>query len=219
MKVLMVDQFLPNSVYVVELCRELRKYAKITIFCKKNAGTDLDGVIWKDKLYAGGKGKMAAVWEYGKGLFRLQKEIKKGSYDVVHVQSFKDAKYEIPLYCKNKKYIPRLVHTVHNLLPHEASAGDRELYSRFYNCCDLLVVHNEYCRQLLMKEYQIPEEKICITPHGSYTQIRKEENTDFGLTDRKIRFLQFGILRPYKGVDILLKALAQIPAEKRERSR
>ena len=55
MKVLMVDQFLPNSVYVVELCRELRKYAKITIFCKKNAGTDLDGVIWKDKLYAGGK--------------------------------------------------------------------------------------------------------------------------------------------------------------------
>lgn len=78
MKVLMVDQFLPNSVYVVELCRELRKYAKITIFCKKNAGTDLDGVIWKDKLYAGGKGKMAAVWEYGKGLFRLQKEIKKG---------------------------------------------------------------------------------------------------------------------------------------------
>ena len=66
MKVLMVDQFLPNSVYVVELCRELRKYAKITIFCKKNAGTDLDGVIWKDKLYAGGKGKMAAVWEYGK---------------------------------------------------------------------------------------------------------------------------------------------------------
>lgn len=39
MKVLMVDQFLPNSVYVVELCRELRKYAKITIFCKKNAGT------------------------------------------------------------------------------------------------------------------------------------------------------------------------------------
>ncbi len=64
------------------------------------------------------------------------KEIKKGSYDVVHVQSFKDAKYEIPLYCKNKKYIPRLVHTVHNLLPHEASAGDRELYSRFYNCCD-----------------------------------------------------------------------------------
>ena len=88
MKVLMVDQFLPNSVYVVELCRELRKYAKITIFCKKNAGTDLDGVIWKDKLYAGGKGKMAAVWEYGKGLFRLQKEIKKGSYDVAPVQSY-----------------------------------------------------------------------------------------------------------------------------------
>lgn len=106
MKVLMVDQFLPNSVYVVELCRELRKYAKITIFCKKNAGTDLDGVIWKDKLYAGGKGKMAAVWEYGKGLFRLQKEIKKGSYDVVHVQSFKDAKYEIPLYCKIKNTFP-----------------------------------------------------------------------------------------------------------------
>ena len=115
------------------------------------------------------------------------KEIKKGSYDVVHVQSFKDAKYEIPCTVKIKIH-SRLVHTVHNLLPHEASAGDRELYSRFYNCCDLLVVHNEYCRQLLMKEYQIPEEKICITPHGSYTQIRKEENTDLGLQTGRYGF-------------------------------
>lgn len=123
MKVLMVDQFLPNSVYVVELCRELRKYAKITIFCKKNAGTDLDGVIWKDKLYAGGKGKMAAVWEYGKGLFRLQKEIKKGSYDVVHVQSFKDAKYEIPLYCKIKIHSPSGAYSTQSPSPRSLSGG------------------------------------------------------------------------------------------------
>ena len=34
MKVLMVDQFLPNSVYVVELCRELRKYAKVDFMIK-----------------------------------------------------------------------------------------------------------------------------------------------------------------------------------------
>ena len=79
MKVLMVDQFLPNSVYVVELCRELRKYAKITIFCKKNAGTDLDGVIWKDKLYAGGKGKMALYGNMEKACSVCKKRSKRAA--------------------------------------------------------------------------------------------------------------------------------------------
>ena len=53
MKVLMVDQFLPNSVYVVELCRELRKYAKITIFCKKDVNA-LNGESVKAALLEAG---------------------------------------------------------------------------------------------------------------------------------------------------------------------
>ena len=57
MKVLMVEHFLPGSVYTLELCRALRTEEQITIFCRKGAPRPLEGVQWKDKLYAGGMGR------------------------------------------------------------------------------------------------------------------------------------------------------------------
>ena len=92
----MVDQFLPNSVYVVELCRELRKYAKITIFCKKRT---------QERIWMGSSGKISCTQaEKEKWLLygnmekacSVCKRDQKGSYDVVHVQSFKDANTRSP---------------------------------------------------------------------------------------------------------------------------
>lgn len=37
MKVLMVEHFLPGSVYTLELCRALRTEEQITIFCRKGS--------------------------------------------------------------------------------------------------------------------------------------------------------------------------------------
>ena len=68
MKVLMVEHFLPGSVYTLELCRALRTEEQITIFCRKGAPRPLEGVQWKDKLYAGGKGWAEALMRYGGGL-------------------------------------------------------------------------------------------------------------------------------------------------------
>lgn len=48
---------------------------------------------------------------YGGGLLALAAEICTGHYDVLHVQGFKDARYEIPLYCKLKRHCGILVHT------------------------------------------------------------------------------------------------------------
>ena len=92
MKVLMVEHFLPGSVYTLELCRALRTEEQITIFCRKGAPRPLEGVQWKDKLYAGGKGWAEALMRYGGGLLALAAEICTGHYDVLHVQGFKDAR-------------------------------------------------------------------------------------------------------------------------------
>ena len=75
MKVLMVEHFLPGSVYTLELCRALRTEEQITIFCSKGAPRPLEGVQWKDKLYAGGKGWAEALMRYGGGLLALAAEI------------------------------------------------------------------------------------------------------------------------------------------------
>lgn len=218
-KVLMVEFYLPESVYTLELAKELRHEHNVdlTIFCRENAGAELDGVKWKRDFYAGGKKKFKAIFEYGRSLLRLRREISCGHYDVVHVQMFKNAKYEIPLYCRAKKHCGFLVHTVHNLLPHEATAEDRELYQRFYETCDLLIVHNEHCKKLLMEEHKISEKKICVTPHGAYTQVHAGAQAGRVHPDGKKHFVQFGIMRKYKGIDILLEAVSKIPEEKREK--
>ena len=224
MKVLMTEIFLPESTYTLELGRELSKYVNLTVFCKKSANVSLQNlnpdnrIKWKNKFYAGGKGKIQAVWEYGRGLLALEKEIRCGKYDVVHVQSFKDAAFEIPIYCRAKKHCRMLVHTVHNFLPHEAKEADKKLYSDFYHTCDLLIVHNEYCRKLLMEKFDIEEKKIRVIPHGSYTLPVYKTNESILKKDKthKTTFLQFGIIRKYKGVDILLKSISMIPWDKRK---
>ena len=226
MKVLMIEHFSPENSYTWELSRELSQYVDLTVFCKKSVNVSLysqdlkNKIRWKNRLYPGGKRKIQAVWEYGRGLWELQKEIRNGKYDVIHVQSFKNARYEMPVYYRAKKYCRVLVHTVHNLLPHEARETDKRLYSEFYHICDLLIVHNEYCKKLLMENFKIEEKKIRVIPHGVYTlpeeKIKKRVLKKETGNPHKITFLQFGIIRKYKGVDILLKSISMIPLNERK---
>ena len=58
MKVLMVEHFLPGSVYTLELCRALRTEDQITIFCRKGAPRPLEGVQRKGM----GRGPDALRW-------------------------------------------------------------------------------------------------------------------------------------------------------------
>lgn len=214
MKVLMIEHFLPDSTYTLELGKELKDLVDLTVFCRKGAAGNMNGIRWVDGFYEGGKNKPYAVVSYLAGLRRLACEICRGDYDIVHVQGFKYASAEIPFYLRYRKKYRFLVHTVHNLLPHEAVRADRKRYLQFYEHCDLLLVHNEYCKHLLVKEYQIAPEKIYITPHGAYTLVEMEQRKKEHET---VNFLQFGILRRYKGIDILFKALSLIPEEKRKR--
>lgn len=213
MKILMTEQFLPESVYTLELVKEMRGFADVSVFCRRNAGASLTGVKWLPQFYENGKKKLPAVRDYFFGLFLLAREIRRGHYDVVHVQTMKDAAFEIPLYLWTKKNAGILVHTVHNLLPHEASAKDRERYGKFYNACDLLMVHNRRCMELLKEEYGISEEKIRIAPHGTYSLVEKAERKR--KSGEKTTFLQFGIMRKYKGIDLLLRAVSLIPRKER----
>ncbi len=213
MRVLMTDLFLPNSLYTVELGRALSAYVELTIFCKKKAARKEErNIQWVDGFYEDGKPLLMAIPAYFAGLCRLMRTIQQGHYDVVHVQTFKYAKVEMSVYRVMKKRCKMLVYTVHNLLPHEAGSGDRKRYGGFYHLCDLLVVHNQYCKSLLMETYAVPEERICVMPHGAYSEIVPKKITK---KRQKITFLQFGVFRQYKGIDILLEAIALLTPDER----
>jgi len=211
-KVLMIEHFLPGNTYTYELVKELQKFTSVDMLCKSNAGVRSEIKTQNCLLYPDGTNKFIAPFVYAKSLMSLRSRVYSSDYDVIHVQTFKRASTEIPIY-SNSRRKAALVHTIHNVFPHEASEADKQLYKRFYDECDALITHNEYSKKMLIEEFEIPNEKVTVIPHGIYGSV---QNLTKETEDGKTHFLMFGMIREYKGVDILLKAIALIPKDIRE---
>ena len=211
----MVEHHSPGNRYVLELVRELKNQCDLTVYCNRHNDLQEDGIRWIRRFYDGGKGKAGAIADYGRTLLDLAREIRFGHYDILHIQSFKRASTEMKLYYSMRKYYKKLVMTVHNVLPHEPAPGDMALYRRFYQACDHLIVHNDASRNELQEKFGIPDEKISVIPRGLYTTYEVGQNMRDD--DTRTHFLCFGRIRPYKGVDILLKAISLMQPEDRSK--
>lgn len=220
MRVLMLDLFLPDSTYTKELVERLKKYVDIDLVCTSNVTEQIDGVNVLPKFYAPGKGVAKGIGEYVKGLHFISRLLHKNSYQIFHVQTFKNDAVEIPFYIRLMKHHPetKFVVTAHNIAPHEAPEKTKDLYQNLYDACDLIVVHNKDCRNRLMRDYYIPYDKILLMPHGAYS-VPEEEARKHTKKNSVVSFLFFGCIRKYKGLDILLKAIALLPDDVKSRCR
>jgi glycosyltransferase involved in cell wall biosynthesis len=107
-----------------------------------------------------------------------------------------------------------VVHTVHNILPHDTGDRCRCAYGDLYQRVDHLICHSEDAAARLEAEFCVTHEKISVIPHGplfapdhpSTHQERTVARRRLGLPeDRPIVLLQ-GVLAEYKGLDVLLEA-------------
>jgi glycosyltransferase involved in cell wall biosynthesis len=101
---------------------------------------------------------------------------------------------------------PRGIALVHNVLPHETHRGDRALVSRFLQRVDAVLVHSPEQARLA---HELGAGRVSVAelpPHlpGGAPVERPDH-------DGPTRLLALGIVREYKGVDVLLRALAQVP--------
>jgi glycosyltransferase involved in cell wall biosynthesis len=111
---------------------------------------------------------------------------------------------------------PKLVITAHDVLPREPRPGQVAAQRRLYGRFDAVVVHSERGRGRLL-EMGVPPERVHVIPHGTFTHLAEEPartgmDGASGLpsrTDGPV-VLCFGLLRPYKGLDVLLRAWAGI---------
>lgn len=98
-----------------------------------------------------------------------------------------------------------------NVIPHEKRIGDKALTKYFLRSCDAFVAMS----RSVMKEVEsfIPDAKAIFLPHPIYNifgdEITKQKAREkFHLPmDQKI-ILFFGFIRAYKGLDLLLEAMA-----------
>jgi len=109
-----------------------------------------------------------------------------------------------------------IVITVHNVLPHENCLFYRPLTRILFKLCDHFIVHTVSNAEQLNDHYKIPHNKITKIPHGTL-DFHKKKNVNSAHIRNKMGFkkdhkiiLFFGSIRPYKGLDTLLTAFAEI---------
>jgi glycosyltransferase involved in cell wall biosynthesis len=114
-----------------------------------------------------------------------------------------------------------LVLTAHDVLPREPRPGQLRAQRRLYERFDAIVVHSEHGRARLIGELDVEADRVHVIPHGVFEHLAAQPAAHRGSeppfhTDKPV-VLCFGLVRPYKGVDVLLRAWRElagdVPAE------
>ncbi len=103
-----------------------------------------------------------------------------------------------------------LVLTAHDLLPREPRPGQLAAQRRLLRRADAVVVHSEYGRRQLTDRLGLPLAKVHVIHHGAFVPGRPGSLPPELVDDGRPVVLLFGLLRPYKGLDTLVRAWARI---------
>ncbi len=103
-----------------------------------------------------------------------------------------------------------VVLTAHDLLPREPRPGQAAAQRRLYRRVDAVIVHSDYGRRQLIDGLGLDPGRVHVVPHGAFAHLSAYAD-ELPLPDdlRRVEVpvvLFFGLLRPYKGVDVLLDA-------------
>jgi glycosyltransferase involved in cell wall biosynthesis len=103
-----------------------------------------------------------------------------------------------------------VVLTAHDVLPREPRPGQRAAQRRLYDRMDAIVVHSEHGRRRLVEELGLDSSRVRVIPHGAFKHLARQADeralpAELAAVEGPV-VLFFGLLRPYKGVDVLLEA-------------
>lgn len=199
------------------LCDGLTKAgARVELVCSRFAyGTvpEPRGYVRNELFYRHALGSAAGrlrsaskLVEHVPGMLRYRRYAR--SADVVHFQW-------LPVQGLDRHLLPRgrpLVLTSHDILPREPRPGQLRAQRQLYECFDAIVVHSERGRERLVDELGVPSELVHVIVHGAFNYLAERPPgtppTPPPHATEKAVVLMFGLLRPYKGIDVLLDAWA-----------
>lgn len=111
---------------------------------------------------------------------------------------------------KNKH--SKIVSIIDNIVPHEKRIGDRTFARYYVQPVDAFVVMSRSVEREL-QPFLKPHQEVSYLPHPIYDSYGDRMNkeaacTQLALSSQEQYLLYFGFIRAYKGLDILLKAMA-----------
>lgn len=112
----------------------------------------------------------------------------------------------------------RVVWTIHNHLSHDMPFPDTEIWlsAEIAKVANALHLHSAESVAEVNEVFQLPEDKICILPHGSYIGAypdfvtQKQARAQLGIAPDDDVILFSGLVRPYKGVEDLIKVVRDL---------
>jgi glycosyltransferase involved in cell wall biosynthesis len=148
----------------------------------------------------------------------LMAEARSAPPDILHVQQCvllnhgSELELNFLHWCRRQGI--RIIHTVHNLLPHEQRSSHEGLYRKLYQLPDAFICHDAETRYALREVFGVKEQCAHMVPHGplfaaDFEMSQAECRLHLGLTSDRLVFLAQGIISPYKGMDLLLEAWAK----------
>lgn len=158
-------------------------------------------------------GRLAKGVVHGFDMLGLVRQLRDDPVDILHFQWMPLPLLDQWLLGAFTKLAPTVL-TVHDSEPYNGAAsllmrlGHRRVLERF----DALIVHTGRARERLIAD-GFATERVHLVPHGllhssTYVASSREVRAP-------IRLLQFGKIKPYKGVDVLLEALGSLDAATR----
>ena len=103
---------------------------------------------------------------------------------------------------------PRVL-TAHDVLPREPRPGQRGGAKRLLRSMDAVVVHSEAGARRLVSEVGVGAERVHVIPHGPFDHLARNGvgslPRELGAPVKPV-VLFFGLIRPYKGLDVLVEA-------------
>jgi glycosyltransferase involved in cell wall biosynthesis len=109
---------------------------------------------------------------------------------------------------------PRVM-TAHFILPQGAGRRQRRAARRAFGAMDAVIAHSRQSARRLSDELGLDPARVHVIPHGAFdylTRLAAERPLPepLGAAEGPV-ILFFGLLRPYKGVDVLLRAFRSLP--------
>ena len=226
MKILLVDITGKVPIYNAYLAKGLVNENNLVVLASKR----VDGIksfgqfrVWIPKKFEKSKNLIKRFFKFFEAIVNYLMLVFKlffCSFDVIHFQW-------LPLLeiCSFERYILRLIRlgspntklilTIHNIYPHDMAEIRiyKERMLKIRKSFDVFVVHNKKTKSKVIAEFNIDKNNIEVIHHGIF------EPADMGyinnriskVNNKRFKILHFGIISPYKGTDILIKAVQMMP--------
>lgn len=215
-KLIMVDSLVDND-YAICLCDALNtENMDVSLVVTENRKLTSDVPFSVERMAptkAQGISKLKKLGKYVQYLFRLRRYAKENKAMAVHFQFFRRERLDSFYFATLRLLGYNVVHTAHNVLPHERGRIDFYLKYLVYLSASKLIVHSDYIRNKLLTTFSIDPAKVFVVPHGNFDMYIpekpptiKEARQNLGLPQDACIALCFGHIREYKGIDALIAA-------------